>query len=62
MALFGNDRWHGRFTPPEPGWYLFAIEAWTDQYATWRKEFLLKQEAGQDIELTRARATSSSWS
>jgi starch synthase (maltosyl-transferring) len=52
MTLFGNDRWRGRFTPPEPGWYLFAIEAWTDQYATWRKEFLLKQEAGQDIELT----------
>ena len=52
MALFGNDRWHGRFTPPEPGWYLFAIEAWTDQYATWRKEFLLKQEAGQDVDLT----------
>src|SRR6266852_3541244 len=21
MQLFGNDRWHGRFTPPEPGWY-----------------------------------------
>jgi starch synthase (maltosyl-transferring) len=52
MTHFGNDRWRGRFTPPEPGWYLFAIEAWTDQYATWRKEFLLKQEAGQDIALT----------
>jgi len=52
MAHAGNDRWRGRFTPPEPGWYLFAIEAWTDQYATWRKEFLLKQEAGQDITLT----------
>jgi starch synthase (maltosyl-transferring) len=52
MSLFGNDRWHGRFSPPEPGWYLFAIEAWTDQYATWRKEFLLKQEAGQDVALT----------
>ncbi|MGN6570402.1 MAG: alpha-1,4-glucan--maltose-1-phosphate maltosyltransferase [Pseudolabrys sp.] len=52
MALFSNDRWHGRFTPPAPGWYVLAIEAWTDQYATWRKEFLLKQKAGQDIELT----------
>lgn len=51
MQLASNDRWHGRFTPPEPGWYLFAIEAWTDQFATWRKEFLLKQAAGQDISL-----------
>ncbi len=51
MRLHSNDRWNGRFTPPQPGWYLFAIEAWTDQYATWRKEFLLKQEAGQDVSL-----------
>jgi starch synthase (maltosyl-transferring) len=51
MALHGNDRWHGTFTPPEPGWYVYAIEAWTDQFATWRKEFQLKQQAGQDVSL-----------
>jgi starch synthase (maltosyl-transferring) len=51
MQLYSNDRWHGRFTPPEAGLYLFAIEAWTDQFATWRKEFRLKQEAGQDVSL-----------
>jgi starch synthase (maltosyl-transferring) len=51
MRLENNDRWHGCFTPHEPGWYLFAIEAWTDHYATWRKEFLLKQDAGQDVSL-----------
>ncbi len=51
MRLHSNDRWQSRFTPPEPGWYLFAIEAWTDRYATWRKEFHLKQEAGQDVSL-----------
>jgi starch synthase (maltosyl-transferring) len=44
-----NDRWRGRFTPPKPGAYLFAIEAWTDQFATWRKEYALRQEAGQDL-------------
>ncbi len=47
----GNDRWAGRFTPPEPGWHFFAIEAWTDQFATWRKGVLLKQAGGQDISL-----------
>jgi len=52
MLLYGNDRWHGRFTPPAPNSYMFAIEAWTDQYATWRKEFLLKQQAGQDVALS----------
>lgn len=51
MTLMGNDRWHGRFVPPEPGQYLFAIEAWTDQFGTWRKEFMLKQTAGQNVAL-----------
>jgi starch synthase (maltosyl-transferring) len=51
MRLEGNDRWHGHFTPPEPGRYLFAVEAWTDRYATWRKALLLKREAGLAIEL-----------
>jgi starch synthase (maltosyl-transferring) len=51
MELHNNDRWHGHFTPPEPGLYLFAIEAWTDQFATWRKEFALRKEAGQDLSL-----------
>ena len=39
MALHSNDRWHGAFTPPAPGRYLFAIETWTDRFGTWRKEF-----------------------
>jgi starch synthase (maltosyl-transferring) len=51
MRLHGNDRWHGRFTPPAPGRYLFEIEAWTDQFATWRHGLLLKRDAGQDISL-----------
>ena len=51
MTLHSNDRWQGAFTPPEPGWYLFAIEAWTDQFATWAKEFRLKRDAGQDVTL-----------
>ncbi len=49
MTFVSNDRWRGQFTPPEPGSYLFQLEAWTDQFATWRKEFLLKQQAGQNV-------------
>jgi starch synthase (maltosyl-transferring) len=49
MRHVENDRWAGSFTPTEPGRYVFAIEAWTDIYATWRRDFLLKQSAGQDV-------------
>ncbi len=51
LRLYNNDRWHGRFTPLEVGSYLFAIEAWTDHFATWRNEFRIRQEAGQDLVL-----------
>ncbi|BAT59637.1 alpha-1,4-glucan:maltose-1-phosphate maltosyltransferase 2 [Variibacter gotjawalensis] len=42
-----NDRWHAAFAPPQSGQHQFAIEAWTDSFATWRRGYLLKAEAGQ---------------
>lgn len=51
MQHVENDRWRGVFTPPAPGRYAFAIEAWTDAFATWRREFQLKQAAGQPVDL-----------
>lgn len=51
MRLHSNDRWHGHFTPPEPGQYLFEIEAWTDRFGTWRHEVQLKLKAGLDVTL-----------
>ena len=33
-----------RSFPPELGRYVFAIEAWTDTFATWRREVLLKRD------------------
>src|SRR5262245_9629587 len=47
MRHHGNDRWTGSFTPPRPGLYTYVIEAWTAQFSTWRRDFLLKREAGQ---------------
>jgi len=47
MRLHGNDRWMASFTPPRPGLYVYVIEAWTDQFATWRRDFLLKRQAGR---------------
>jgi starch synthase (maltosyl-transferring) len=51
MSLHDNDRWFGSFTPGDPGRYVYAIEAWTDEFATWKHGFELKQKAGQDVTL-----------
>src|SRR4030081_1243341 len=51
MTHRGNDRWSGSFVPDQPGRYVYAIEAWTDEFATWRHGFELKQQAGADLTL-----------
>ena len=51
MTRHDNDRWGGAFTPEAPGRYVYAIEAWTDEFATWRHGFELKQKAGIDLTL-----------
>src|SRR3954447_8266709 len=51
MTLHSNDRWGGSFVPDAPGRYFYAIEAWTDEFATWRRGFELKQKAGADVAL-----------
>lgn len=51
MIHHSNDRWGGSFVPDEIGRYVYAIEAWTDEFATWRHGFELKQKAGADLTL-----------
>jgi starch synthase (maltosyl-transferring) len=51
MIHHSNDRWVGAFIPPEPGPYAYAIEAWTDEFATWRHALALKQRSGADVTL-----------
>ena len=51
MTIHSNDRWGGSFVPDEIGRYVYAIEAWTDEFATWRHGFELKQKAGADLTL-----------
>ncbi|MBN9049749.1 MAG: alpha-1,4-glucan--maltose-1-phosphate maltosyltransferase [Rhizobiales bacterium] len=53
MEFVSNDRWHARFTPQQPGYYLLTVEAWSDQFATWRKEIQLKRKAGLPTTLER---------
>src|SRR5438270_7325450 len=49
MVLHNNDRWSGSFVPDQPGRYVCAIEDWTDEVATWRRGFELKQKAGAEL-------------
>ena len=51
MTHHGNDRWSGAFTPMEPGQYVYAIEAWTDEFATWSHAVARKQRTGADVSL-----------
>src|SRR5436305_1049276 len=51
MIHHNNDRWSGSFVPEQPGHYVYAIEAWTDEFASWRHGFELKQRAGADVAL-----------
>jgi starch synthase (maltosyl-transferring) len=51
MSHHSNDRWGGSFVPDTSGRYVYAIEAWTDEFATWRRGFELKQKAGADLTL-----------
>src|SRR4051812_15854957 len=48
---FDADRWHGQFTVDRIGKWSFTIEAWTDQWETWRSGFRKKVEAGQNVRL-----------
>ena len=51
MTHHSSDRWGGSFVPDAPGRYVYAIEAWTDEFATWHHGFELKQKAGADLTL-----------
>lgn len=51
MRHDGNDRWTASFVPRELGRYHYAVEAWTDEFGTWRRDFERKREAGLDVSL-----------
>jgi starch synthase (maltosyl-transferring) len=51
MTLHNNDRWLGKFAPPRPGRYEFLIEAWSDEFGTWRRDYLRKAEANAVTEV-----------
>jgi starch synthase (maltosyl-transferring) len=51
MRPYENDRWTGDFTLAKNARYEYTIEAWTDEFGTWRTEIGKKVDAGQNVAL-----------
>ncbi|CAN1600282.1 alpha-1,4-glucan--maltose-1-phosphate maltosyltransferase [Pseudomonas sp. B21-028] len=51
MTDLGNNGWRGQFHVPDQGRYVFCIEAWFDQYASFCYELEKKYGAGVPISL-----------
>ncbi len=51
MRLIENDRFEASFTPERVGRHIFAVEAWWDEWGTFRHDLRAKQEARQDVTL-----------
>jgi starch synthase (maltosyl-transferring) len=51
MRFHENDRWRGGFTLTKNTRYEYTIEAWTDDFETWRAEISKKVDAGQNVAL-----------
>ena len=47
----GNDAWTGEMALETVGRYQYTIQAWTDHFATWRRDLIKKVDAGQDVTL-----------
>jgi starch synthase (maltosyl-transferring) len=46
MNFVDNDRWRGVCTLYDVGVYEYTVEAWTDSFRGWQREFTTKFEAG----------------
>jgi len=51
LVLFDNDRWVGRIRLDQLGLWRYTIEAWIDQFESWRDELEKKYQAGRAVEL-----------
>ncbi len=49
MTFLGNDRWRGEFTITELTTYWYSVQAWVDDFKSWRNGLSKKVEAGQDV-------------
>ena len=50
----GLDAWECVVSAPTAGLWTLRVEGWSDPYATWRHDAIIKIEAGVDVELMLA--------
>ena len=62
FASVGNDRWRAFFTPSRTGRHRFNVEAWLDEWGSYRADLRIEVAAGPvppvDVEEGRARLVS----
>jgi starch synthase (maltosyl-transferring) len=46
-----DDRWGGSFRVDRNAEYEYTVEAWPDEFATWRRDVAKKRAAGQSLEI-----------
>ncbi|PHP26578.1 alpha-1,4-glucan--maltose-1-phosphate maltosyltransferase [Limimaricola cinnabarinus] len=51
MEFLVNDRWEGRFTPPENALYRYTLIGWKDDFLGWRKDTAKKIAAGLNVDV-----------
>jgi starch synthase (maltosyl-transferring) len=51
MDFIVNDRWRGEFTVTELGQYRYTVQAWVDNFKSWRQGLWKKSNAGHDISI-----------
>jgi len=49
MELVDNDCWRGSFILDENTRYLYTIEAFTNVFESWKRNLVIKAQAGEDI-------------
>jgi starch synthase (maltosyl-transferring) len=51
MRHAANDRWVGTIPPDKMGVWRYTVEAWTDRFATWKRDLIKRVDAGQDVDV-----------
>lgn len=51
MEHIGNDIWLGAFAAETIGAHRYCVEAWVDDFATWRRDLEKRAAAGEDLSL-----------
>ncbi len=49
MSPLANDRWKAEFPVDLVGRYVYTVEGWVDSFRTWRRDFVKRVEAAQDV-------------